>query len=60
MPGEIGDGAMMARAPDAGLWCPDGQRGEFERGDDPGKPPPCRRCGLPAMDHWTRRPEVLP
>lgn len=47
----------MTRAADRGLWCADGQRGEFER-VDVAKRWACKRCGLPAVDHWSARPEV--
>jgi hypothetical protein len=32
-----------------GLWCSDGTRGQFERGNDA-----CLKCQIPAMQHTTR------
>lgn len=35
-----------------GLWCPDGRRGEFVRGEDN-----CKLCGVTAWKHSTRTPK---
>lgn len=35
-----------------GLWCPNGQRGQFVRGDDR-----CKRCSVVAWKHSSKAPK---
>ena len=53
-PMAIAEGADTCPCRTAGLWCEDGQRGAFERGNDT-----CHRCGVTAIWHSSIRPRVV-
>ena len=43
--------ACTCQACEYGLWCEDGERGQFVKGEDA-----CKRCGVIAWKHSRRRP----